>query len=160
MHCQVNQLTPRPMATTKLTDIELLTLNAIRSSDYYENGKGSSVWVWSVGVKFDVYTEKQIQGCLPRLQEKGLVSMDDQWTSKDERCVKITDKGYEALTPVPVPDGHTLLRLGDPITEDCLILKGGKEWANALTVLTGPILEQYRNKVNAMHHPICIPDPK
>lgn len=78
--------------TTILTAVEKATLQAIINSEYYE-GRGSHVWADCLT---DMnHSDKQLFGCLPRLEEKGLVQICEY--DENENTVGLTEAGYEAL---------------------------------------------------------------
>ena len=98
----------------EITQLELSGLKAITQSDYYESGRGSIVWDWSV---YDCcpFSGKTRSGVFSSLSQKGLVSISEPekrfhivngekvknrwWTpdSKNEGTIRITEAGYSLL---------------------------------------------------------------
>jgi hypothetical protein len=84
------------METTNLTELEIIGLKSITGSDFYEQGRGSITWDFSV---FDIcpLKGKTRSGVFSSLSQKGLISITEKEKpyTKDENGNKIRNPYYQ-----------------------------------------------------------------
>ena len=112
------------MVNTNLTDLELKALKAITYSDFYENGRDSILWDFSVYDCCD-FTGKTRSGVFSSLVQKGLIHIQEGEKKfiKDENGNKILNKywsrdGLNFGTIYITKDGYSLLDSKNLIDED------------------------------------------
>lgn len=83
------------METSNLTDLEIIALKSITYSDFYENGRNSILWDFSV---FDNCSlkGKTRSGVFSSLSQKGLINITEKEKpyTTDENGNKIRNKYY------------------------------------------------------------------
>jgi len=85
---------------TNLTPLELIALKSITHSDFYENGRNSIAWDFSV---FDVcpLKGKTRSGVFSSLSQKGLIKITEKERPYiiNEKCEKVKNKYYQRGEP-------------------------------------------------------------
>lgn len=103
------------MELTNLTDLELQAIKAITHSDYYESGRESIVWDFSV---YDCcpFTGKTRSGVFSSLVQKGIIHISEGQKKfiKDKNGNKILNRywdrsGHNHGTIYITPEGYSLL---------------------------------------------------
>ena len=105
------------MENTKLTPLELQALHTITHSDFYENGRQSIVWDFSV-YEICSIAKRSRAGVYSSLVQKGIIAITDKerpyttdaegnkikniyYDRRDSECnfgtIRITESGYELL---------------------------------------------------------------
>jgi len=109
---------------TNLTDLEMQALKAITHSDFYENGRDSILWDFSV---YDCcpFTGKTRSGVFSSLSQKGIIHIQEGEKKfiKDENGNKILNKywsrgGSNFGTISITEEGYRLLDSKNLIDED------------------------------------------
>jgi hypothetical protein len=112
------------MENTNLTDLELQALKAITYSDFYENGRESILWDFSV---YDCcpFTGKTRSGVFSSLVQKGIIKIQEGEKKfiTDEKGIKTINKywsrdGLNFGTILITPEGYSLLDSKNLINED------------------------------------------